>query len=151
MTRTPPPRITATDPEVAGVLSRTAEHLEGAYRLVCAAASSDLLSPWANTAMSIHLAAACLSRHLPGPPGAADHPDCLSALQAADTQLTHLPSSHHVPPPDLALIRTRLASALSEAQSLQENSPTPPTTPPITPSATGSPMGSAPAPDGAQS
>ena len=147
MTSTPPPSITIIDQEVAGVLSRTAEHLEGAYRLACAAASSDLLSPWANTAMSIHLAAAGLSRHLPGPAGAADHLDCLTALHAADTQLTHLPPGHHVPMRDLALIRTRLATALSEAQSLQENSPTTPTTR----SATGSPMGSAPGSDRAQS
>jgi hypothetical protein len=123
MTSTPPPDRTIIDPEVAGVLSRAAEHLEGAYRLACAAASSDLLSPWANTAMSIHLAAAGLSRHLPGPASAADHPDCLTALHAADTQLTHLPPSQHVPPPDLGLIRTRLATALSEAHSLQENPP----------------------------
>jgi hypothetical protein len=139
MTRTPPPNITLIDQEVARVLSRAAEHLEGAYRLACAVAGSDLLSPWANTAMSIHLAAAGLSRHLPGPAGAADHPDCLTALSAADTQLTQLPPGHHVPPTDLALIRTRLATALSEAHSLQQNSPTTPTTPSATGSAGESP------------
>lgn len=132
MTSTPPPGRTIVDREVGGVLLRAAEHLEGAYRLACAAARIDLLSPWANTAMSIHLAAAGLSRHLPGPAGAADHPDCLTALHAADTQLTQLPPDHHVPPPELGLIRTRLATALSEAQSLQEHSPTTPTTPSAT-------------------
>lgn len=126
----PPPRIlTTTDPDVAGILSRTAEHLESAYRLACAAAGSDLLSPWATTAMSIHLAAAGLSRHLSQPAGSAHHPDCLTALRAADTELTHLPPGNDVPPFDLALIRTRLATALSEAQSLQEISPITPTTP----------------------
>ena len=129
MTSTPPPGRTIVDREVAGVLARTAEHLEGAYRLACAAAAGDLLSPWCNTAMSIHLAAAGLSSHLPGPAGAADHSDCLTALHAADTQLTQLPPGHHVPPPDLALIRIKLATALSEAQSLQESSPATTTTP----------------------
>lgn len=132
MTSTPPPDRTIVDREVGGFLSRTAEHLEGAYRLACAAASSDLLSPWANTAMSIHLAAAGLSRHLSGPAGAADHPDCLTALHAAETQLAQLPPGHYVSPPELGLIRTRLATALSEVRSLQENSPTTPTTPSAT-------------------
>ena len=126
MTNPPPPILATTDPEVAGVLSRTAEHLEGAYRLACAAAGSDLLSPWANTAMSIHLAAAGLSRHLSEPAGSAHHPDCLTALRAADTELPHLPPGQHVPLLDLALIRNRLATALSEAQSVREISPTTP-------------------------
>lgn len=132
MTSTPPPNIAAIDPEVAGVLARTADHLEGAYRLACAVAGNDLLSPWATTAMSIQLAAAGLSRHLSGPVLAADHPDCLAALRTADTELTQLPAGHQVPLVDLALIRTRLATALSEAQSLQQTSPTTPTTPPTT-------------------
>jgi len=131
MSSTPPPAITTIDPEAGGVLARTAEHLEGAYRLACAAAGNDLLSPWATTAMSIHLAAAGLSRYLPRPSLAADHPDCLTALRTAGTELTQLPPGHHLPLVDLALIRTRLAAAVSEAQSLQKSSP-------ITPSATGS-------------
>ncbi len=135
MTSTPPPTLATTDPEVAGFLSRTAEHLEGVYRLACAAAGSDLLSPWATAAMSIHLAAAGLSRHLSEPAGSAHHPDCLTALRAADTELPHLPPGQHVPLLDLAVIRTRLATALSEAQSLQEISLITPTTPSATESA----------------
>lgn len=126
MTNPQPPILATTDPEVAGILSRTAEHLESAYRLACAAAGSDLLSPWATTAMSIHLAAAGLSRHLPEAARAAHHRECLTALRAADTELTHLPPGNHVPPFDLALIRNRLATALSEAQSVREISPTTP-------------------------
>jgi len=142
MTSTPPPAIATIDPEVAGVLARTAEHLEGAYRLACAAAGNDLLSPWATTAMSIHLAAAGLSRYLPGPALAADHPDCLTALRTAHGELTQLPPGHHLPLVDLALIRTRLATAVSEAQSLQKTSPTTPTTPTATGSATAPAAGS---------
>lgn len=141
MSSTQPPAIATIDPEAGGVLAHTAGHLEGAYRLACAAAGNDLLSPWATTAMSIHLAAAGLSRYLPRPSLAADHPDCLTALRTAGTELTQLPPGHHLPLVDLALIRTRLAAAVSEAQSLQKSSPTTPATP-TTPSASAAATGS---------
>lgn len=130
MTSTPTPA--PGSPISRHVLARTAAHLEAAYALACTAAGSDLLSPWANTAMNIHLAAAGLSMHLPTPVPAAGHPDCLTALRAAQTELTRLQPDHQLLQADLALIRTRLATALTEAQSLQV---APPSTP--TPSPTG--------------
>lgn len=126
MTNTPPTHPATFGAESAERLDRTAAHLEGAYALACASAGSDVLSPWANTAMSIHLAAASLSRYLPEPVPAADHADCLTALRAAQTELMLLQPDHHLPQPDLALIRTRLATALAEAQSLQGTQPASP-------------------------
>lgn len=101
------------------ILTRAITHLESAYRLACRAAGSELLSPWANIAMSIHLASAGLSVHLPGFPPAVAHPGCLGALRAAQTELTRLPADHGLPNVDLAAVLSRLASALREAQSLQ--------------------------------
>lgn len=125
MTNKPPTHLAPISNETADVLGRMAAHLEGAYAHACTAAGSDVLSPWANTAMSIHLAAAGLSMHLPEPVSAAKHLDCLTALRAAQTALTLLPPDHQLPQPDLALIRARLATALNEAQSLQGPQPTP--------------------------
>lgn len=122
MTSTPIP--SPGDPGSTRGLAQTAAYLEAAYAHACVAAGSDLLSPWANTAMSIHLAAAGLSVHLPGPVTAAVQPDCLSALTAAQAEITMLGPDHQVPVADVALIRTRLASALSEAVSLTASQPT---------------------------
>ena len=122
MTSTPTP--TPRNPSSTHVLARTAAHLEAAYAHACAAAGRDLLSPWASTAMSIHLAAAGLSRHLPEPAPAASQPDCLNALTAAQAEIMLLGSDHQVPVADLTLIRTRLATALSQAQSLTGAPPT---------------------------
>lgn len=123
MTSTPTPA--PGYPGSATVLARTAAHLEAAYAHACAAAGSDLLSEWANTAISIHLAAAGLSIHLPGPEPATSQPDCLSALTAAQAQIMLLGPDHQVPAAELAQIRTRLATALSQAQSLTGALPTP--------------------------
>ena len=112
-------------------LARTAGHLEGAYAIACAAAGEDVLSPWASTAMSIHLAAATLSVHLPEQVTATSHPDCVTALQAAAAQLRGAASQHPaLPLADLTQIQTRLAAALHEARSLQDRRwPASPTAP----------------------
>ena len=119
-TPTPAPRYRGS----TNVLARTAAHLEAAYGHACAAAGRDLLSPWASTAMSIHLAAAGLSRHLHEPAPAVSHADCLSALTAAQAEIMLRGADHQVPAVDLTLIRTRLATALSQAQSLTGAPPT---------------------------
>jgi hypothetical protein len=104
-------------PATSRVLTGTVAHLESAHRLACAAAGSELMSPWANTAMSIHLASAALSVHLQACVPAAEHRDCLTALLAARACLTALPADHGLPLLDVALVRNRLASALADAAS----------------------------------
>ena len=101
------------------VLACTVAHLESAYTLACRAAGSDLLSPWANTAMSIHLASAGLGVHLRAGVLTAGHRDCLTALRAAQAELTRLPADHGLPLLDLAMLRRSLAHALADAERLQ--------------------------------
>lgn len=113
-----------TDPGAnADVLSRAASHLQGAYQLAFNTAGSDLMSPWANTAVSIYLAAAGIDRHLPEAALTTEHPDCLTALRAAQAELLQLPEPHQVPIDELALIRTNLADALTETRALQAAQP----------------------------
>ena len=109
-------------PATSRVLSRTAAHLEGAYRLACASVGSDLMSPWASTAMSIHLASAAVSVHLRACVPAADHRDCRSALRGAQACLAALPADHGVPLLDIALIHSRILSAVT-ATNDQPHSP----------------------------
>ena len=102
------------------VLARALSHLRSALQLAGQAIGEDNLSPWANTALSIHLAAAGISMHLscePVPSSA--HPDCLRALQAAQAEMVQLAPGHQLPLDELTLIRTRLATALVQARSLQ--------------------------------
>ena len=105
-----------TSATTSRILAMTMAHLECAYTLACAAADSELLSPWANTAMSIHLASAALSVHLRACVPAAEHRDCLTALRAAQACLAALPADHGLPPANVAFIRSRIASALADAQ-----------------------------------
>lgn len=105
----------------AGVLTRAASHLEAALQLATAAIGDDTLSPWANAALSIHLAAAGLNMHLEQEPiPATEHVNCLAALRAAQAEMIELPAGHQLPLHDLALVRTCLADALDEARSLQD-------------------------------
>ncbi len=109
----------------ADVLSRAASHLQGAYQLAFNTAGSDLMSPWANTAMSIHLASAGIAMHLEHEPvPSTEHTNCLAALRAAQAEMIQLPQGR-LPLDDLTLIRTRLATALAEAQSLHDDQPHP--------------------------
>ena len=86
------------------VVARASAHLERAYALACRAAEDDLLSPWANLAMSIHLAAAGLSWYLPGPVPAAEDADCLTALLAAQRELLTLDDVDGLSRVDVTLI-----------------------------------------------
>jgi phage FluMu protein gp41 len=72
-------------------LARIAAHLQAAFWHAHASAGDDLLSPWADTAHTIDIAAGAVQLHLSGPVEPARHPDCLSALLAAEQELTHLP------------------------------------------------------------
>lgn len=100
------------------VFARAVAHLESAYALACRAAGDDVLSPWGNTTMSIHLAAAGLFRYLPGPVQATEHVHCLTALRAAQRELRFLDAECGLPLIELAQVRTRLATALTQAESL---------------------------------
>ena len=101
------------------VLATTMAHLESAYTLACAAAGSELPSPWANSAMSIHLASAALSVHVGACVPAAERRDCLTALRAAQACLAALPGEHGLPLVEVALVRGWIASALADAESRQ--------------------------------
>lgn len=101
-----------------GVLARAVAHLESSYALACRAARDELLSPWGNTAMSIHLASAGLSRYLPEPVQAADHAGCLTVLHAAQREPLSLDGEHGLARLDLTQVRDRMATALTQAQSL---------------------------------
>ena len=119
----PTPPATHSDHAADGVLARAGSPLQAALALATNAIGDDPLSPWANTALSIHLAAAGISMHLEQEPiPSTDHHDCLSALQAAQAEMLHLPAGR-LPLDDLTLIRTCLADALDEARSLQGEQP----------------------------
>ncbi len=105
-------------PFATSVLSATAAHLDSACTHAHHNAGDDLLSPWANTAMSIHLAAGGLQLHLPGPVVPAEHPDCLTALRAGAAELARLPDDA-LPLLDTVLVHTQLTTALRHAQALQ--------------------------------
>lgn len=110
-----------TTTAASDVLSRARSHLEGAYQLACEAIGDDTLSPWANTAMSIHLASAGIAMHLEHEPvPSTEHTDCLAALRAAQAEMIHLPQGR-LPLDDLTLIRTCLADVLAEAASLHDD------------------------------
>jgi hypothetical protein len=101
------------------VFARAVAHLASAYALACRAAADDVLSPWGNTAMSIHLAAAGLSWYLPGPVQATEHVDCLTARRAAQREPLSVDAECGFPLIVLPRVRARMATALSEAESLQ--------------------------------
>jgi hypothetical protein len=67
--------------------------------------------------MSIHLAAAGLSRHLPEPVQAAEHADCVTALHAAQRKLLSLDAEHGLPRLALTQVRAQVATALTQAHS----------------------------------
>jgi hypothetical protein len=100
-------------------LARVAAHLEAAFWHAHASAGDDLLSPWAHTAHAIDIAAGAVHLNLSGPVEPASHPDCLSALLAADQELTQLPPDESLPLVHFVLVRTRLTTALRETRALQ--------------------------------
>jgi hypothetical protein len=76
------------------------------------------VAAWGNTVMSIHLAAAGLSRYLPWPVPAAEHVDCVTALHAAQRELLSLDAECGLALIVLTQVRARLATALTQAHSL---------------------------------
>ena len=100
-------------------LARVAAHLEAAFWHARASAGDDLLSPWAHTALTIDIAAGAVHLNLSGPVEPASHPDCRSALLAAERELTQLPPDESLPLVHFVLARTRLTTALREARAVQ--------------------------------
>lgn len=100
-------------------LSRAASHLDGAISLARANARADddeLLSPWANTAFTISIAAGYLTTHLPGAVPTTIHPDCPAALRAALVEISQLRADVDLPLQDLAEAMAYTAQALQHAQ-----------------------------------
>jgi hypothetical protein len=100
-------------------LARVAAHLEAAFWHAHASSGDDLLSPWAHIAHTIDIAAGAVHLNLSGPVEPASHPDCLSALLAAEQELTQLPPDESLPLVHFVLARTRLTTALRETRALQ--------------------------------
>ena len=100
-------------------LARIAAHLQAAFWHAHASGGDDLLSPWADTAHTIDIAAGAVQLHLSGPVESASHPDCLSALLDAEQELTQLPPDESLPLVHCVLARTRLTTALRETRALQ--------------------------------
>ena len=100
-------------------LARIAAHLQAAFWHAHSGAGDDLLSPWADTAHTIDIAAGAVHLNLSGPVEPASHPDCLTALLAAEKELTALPPAQQLPLVHFVLARTRLTTALREARALQ--------------------------------
>ena len=100
-------------------LARIAAHLQAAFWHAHASAGDDLLSPWADTAHTIVIAAGAVQLHLSGPVESASHPDCLSALVGAEQELTQLPPDESLPLVHFVMARTRLTEALRETRALQ--------------------------------
>ena len=96
-------------------LTRAAAHLHAASFLAADRAQNDtdeMLSPWANTADTITLAAMGLAPHLTGPVEPTQHDDCRSALLAAADELAQLRPDVDAPLADLTFVLEYLLPAL---------------------------------------
>lgn len=99
-------------------LTRAAAHLHAASFLAADRArddSDEMLSPWANTADTITLAAMGLAPHLTGPVEPTQHDDCRSALLAAADELAQLRPGVDAPLADLSFVLEYLLPALQHA------------------------------------
>ena len=104
-------------------LSRAAAHLDAAVYLALANAHDDadeLLSPWADTAQTINIAAGGLLLHLSGRVEPVEHGDCLSALRAAAIEIARLRPDIDAPLADLVLVMAYLTPALQHAQAVHD-------------------------------
>ena len=104
-------------------LSRAAAHLDAAVYLALANARDDvdeLMSPWAQIARTIDIAAGGLLLHLSSPVEPVEHGDCLSALRAAAKEIDQLRPDVDVPLADLVLVMAYLAPALQHAQAVHD-------------------------------
>ena len=100
-------------------LTRAAAHLHAASFLAADRArddSDEMLSPWANTADSITLAAMGLAPHLTGPAELVEHCDCRNALLAAAEELARVRPGIDVPLADLTFVLEFLLPALQHAR-----------------------------------
>lgn len=111
------PTTTPTTPEER--LAPVVGLLHGAQLAADAATKGDPLSPWANVAMSAHLAAALLGQHLTWPPPARIARDCAGSLRAAADELDGAALSAGLPADDLVVARGWLSTAIADADRLQ--------------------------------
>lgn len=109
------PRETSSPDALAAVVGL----LDGARLSADAASGGDLLSPWANVAMSAHLAAAMLQPLLPWPAEIRVVGDCRDNLAHAVRELDRIDPSDGVPVDALVHARCWLATALADAERLQ--------------------------------
>lgn len=111
-------------------LHRAAAHLDAALFLALRHAQDDdddeLLGPWADTAHRINLASSGLLQGPYAPIEPVEHPDCLTALQAAAEQIAQVRPGIDAPLPHLALTLQHLAAALQHAQTDRDAPPSPP-------------------------
>lgn len=99
-------------------LARATAHLDAAVdRALGAARNEDdqLMSPWANVARDLNLAATALRQHLPDSAPPAEHGSCAAALHAAALELAQLRPELDIPLADLMLVMAQLAPALQHA------------------------------------
>jgi len=110
-------------------LHRAAAHLDAALFLALRHAQDDddeLLGPWADTAYRINLASSGLLQGPYAPIEPVEHPDCLTALQAAAEQIALLRPGIDAPLAHLALTLLHLAVALQHAQTDRDAPPSAP-------------------------
>ena len=113
------PRKTSTpSPEALEALADAVGLLDGARLSADAATDGDLLSPWADVAMSAQLAAATLQLHLAWPAEIRMVGDCRGNLARAAEELDRLHPFADVDIDDLVLARCWLATALADADRL---------------------------------
>lgn len=109
------PRETSSPDALAAVVGL----LDGARLSADAASDGDLLSPWANVAMTAHLAAAVLQPLLLWPADIRMVGGCRDNLAHAARELDRINPSDGVPVDDLVHARCWLATAIADAERLQ--------------------------------
>lgn len=114
-----PHQTSSPGPETLDALAAVVGLLDGARLSADVAAQGDLLSPWANVAMSAHLAAAPLQKLLTWPSETRIVGDCRGNLARAAEELDRLDPSSGLDVDGLVLARCWLATALADADRLQ--------------------------------
>ncbi len=112
------PPQTGAPSQTLDALATVVGLLEGARLAAEASTHGDNLSPWADVAMSAHLAAAGLRQLLPWPPQTRMVADCRSSLAAAAEELGRLDSGIGLPVEDVVLARGWLATAIADVERL---------------------------------
>lgn len=114
-----PPPTGQPAPETLDALATVVGLLDGARLAADAAAHGDHLSPWANVAMSAHLAAAGLRQLLPWPPQTRMVGDCRRSLKESAEELGRIGPGAGLPVEDLVLAPGWLATAIADVERLQ--------------------------------